>query len=100
MAGLSHHRWLIDIGDNRIAFLHKFHLLHSHWRFSFPGSRLEAMIPERAVQWLWWDGSFEYEERTIHGIDKIEAEMADYVARVSPWRGFLRIRVGGCEPVA
>jgi len=85
MAGLSHHRWLIDIEENRIAFIHKFHLLHSHWKFSFPASRLNEIPPERAVQWLWWDGSFEYEERTIHGVDQIEAELAGYVERIAAY---------------
>ena len=35
-AGLSHHRWLIDICGNEISFLHKYHMIHSHWRFALP----------------------------------------------------------------
>ena len=37
--GLTHHRWLIDIiPPDEIRFLMKYHMIHSHWRFSFPES--------------------------------------------------------------
>ena len=87
-AGLSHHRWLIDIDGSRIAFLQKFHLIHSHWRFSFPATHLRALPPERTVQWLWWTDTFSVAERTVHGVGKMEAELADYVQRIRPYAGW------------
>lgn len=86
--GLSHHRWLIDIADQHITFLQKFHLIHTHWRFSFPASHMRSLSPERGVQWLWWQDSFTYAEKTIHGVSGIEAELADYVQRIRPYPGW------------
>jgi hypothetical protein len=84
-AGLSHHRWLIEIADNRITFLQKYHLMHSHWRFSLPSSHGRSLPPERSVQWLWWDGSLEYRELTIHGVEQQETELAGFVQRTRPY---------------
>jgi SAM-dependent methyltransferase len=84
-AGLSHHRWLIDIGDGRIDFLMKYHLIHSHWRYSLPASFGATLSDEASVQWLFWDESFAYEERTIHGLDAQAAELESFVARVRPY---------------
>lgn len=84
-AGLSHHRWLIDIAETRVTFLMKYHLIHAHWRYSLPASHLRAMAPARAVQWLFWMDRFEAGERTIHGLDAQAAELAGYVARVRPY---------------
>ena len=63
----------------------KYHRIHSHWRLSFPQSYLRRMSEANRVQWLFWDSSFEYSEGTIHGVDNIEAELAGYVRRVSPY---------------
>lgn len=84
-AGLSHHRWLIDIADGRIDFLMKFHVMHSHWRYSLPASFGASLSPEASVQWLFWDGRFEYAERSIHGLDAQAAELAAFVDRVRPY---------------
>ena len=84
-AGLSHHRWLIEIEDEGIRFLHKHHLIHSHWKFSFPPAYARALKPEESVQWLWWNKSFRTEEVTLHGVDKLEQEMASFVQRIRPY---------------
>jgi hypothetical protein len=85
IAGLSHHRWLIDIDGKRMRFLPKYHLIHSHWRFSFPPAHLKRLPPERTVQWLWWEGGFEFEEVSIHGVDNQRAALAEYVRRIRPY---------------
>ena len=38
IAGLSHHRWLIDIDETAAfgRFLMKYHMIHADRRFSFP----------------------------------------------------------------
>jgi hypothetical protein len=66
IAGLSHHRWLIDIDAYSIRFLLKFHRIHS-WRYSLPPSILRDLDEESGVQWLFWENSFEYSEPVLHG---------------------------------
>jgi Methyltransferase domain len=77
--GWSHHRWLIDIVDNHVYFTMKYHKIHSHWRFSFPARNLRQLPECRRDQWLFWDGSFKYSEVTIHGPDRIGAELERFV---------------------
>lgn len=81
-AGLSHHRWLIDIDADGLTFLMKYHVIHAHPRYSLPASHLRALPAARAVQWLFWTDRFDVRERTIHGLDAQAAELAGYVARV------------------
>ncbi len=83
--GLSHHRWLIEIDGRRVRFLMKYHMIHTHWRFSFPASHARRLPPERAVQWLWWTDDFDCEEVTIHGVENQERELERFVARVCPY---------------
>ena len=85
LAGLSHHRWLIEIHDRRVVFLQKFHRIHCHWRFSLPRSWAERLPVDGAVQWLWWEGSFECEERVVHGLDAIDAELERFVQATRPY---------------
>ncbi len=85
MTGLSHHRWLIDIDGNEMVFLQKFHMINAHWRFALPPSFARQLSGERAVQWLWWEGSFGFRELTIHGLVNQEAALEDYVRSVHPY---------------
>ena len=85
LAGLSHHRWLIDIDANSIRFLQKYHLIHSEWRYSFSKSYLSRLPQAKAVQWLWWDDDFQFEEITIHGLDNQKAELFNYVQKIQPY---------------
>jgi len=86
LAGLSHHRWLIDIdpGRSHIDFLMKFHRIHT-WRLSLPAAYLRDLPPEAHVQWLFWTDGFTYAERTIHGVDKVDQELARFVAAKRPY---------------
>ena len=84
-AGLSHHRWLIDIEGSRIDFLMKYHLIHSHWRYSLPASFGASLSEAESVQWLFWDDHFEYRELTIHGLDAQREALESYVRRVRPY---------------
>jgi Methyltransferase domain len=86
--GLSHHRWLITIKDNNILFHPKYHLIHSHWRFSLRPSHFRRMAPEKTVQWLWWDDSFKISEATIHGLNNLEAELERFVRETRPYPGW------------
>lgn len=82
MAGLSHHRWLIDIDPNAIRFMMKFHSIHS-WRNSLPPAFLRTLTEQEKVQWIFWDESFKFSEITLHG-DLQVAELRRFVDSVRP----------------
>lgn len=87
--GWSHHRWLVDIGENTITFLMKYHRIHSSWRYAFPARFGRALPEHRQVQWLFWEDEFTFSERTIHGVDQIARELERFVHEHRPhpaWR--------------
>jgi hypothetical protein len=90
IAGLSHHRWLIDIdaGANSIRFLQKFHRLHN-WRNSLPKSVLRNLHEEETAQWLFWNGSFEFREDMIYGEEEQLREMEGFVKQHRPYSQLL-----------
>jgi hypothetical protein len=94
IAGLSHHRWLIDVQHRRIEFLHKNHCIHSHWRFSLPRTYLRNLPEDRKVRWLFWEDSFEFSERMIHGLAELQAELEQYVQSVRPYNT-VRLEIDG-----
>lgn len=83
--GWGHHRWLIDIVGSHVTFLMKYHTIHGSYRFCFPASVLRRLPEEKRVQWLFWDDSFSFEERTIHGVREVEQELERYVAGIRPY---------------
>lgn len=85
LAGLSHHRWLIEIEGSHIRFLMKSHKIHSHWRFSLPAEYLRRLDESKKVQWLFWTDSFSCEEVTIHDPANLEAELERFVAETHPY---------------
>lgn len=85
IVGWSHHRWLVEIDGRSIAFMMKYHTIHSHWRFSFPRSYLLRMPEQQQAQWMFWEGSFDFLEKTIHGVDEIARELEAFVARTRPY---------------
>jgi hypothetical protein len=85
MVGYSHHRWLIEIENNRVQFLQKLGLIHSHWRFSLPASFVRSMSKKEAVQWLWWTGGFEHGERILHGSQAQELALSSWIQAVHPY---------------
>ncbi len=85
IVGWSHHRWLVTIRDNDIEFLMKYHMIHRHWRFSFPRSFAICLPDNRKSQWLLWKESFTFHEKTIHGVDNIARELEEYIQQVRPY---------------
>ncbi len=80
IAGLSHHRWLIEIEDNSVRFIHKNHLIHNH-RFSLPRRYLISLPMERRFSWLYWRDIFTFEESLTLNV---EADLENFVRRVRP----------------
>ena len=87
IAGLSHHRWLIEIDEEAkdVRFMMKYHMIHSHWRFSFPPSFLRSLREEQRSSWLFWEGMFTWSEMNRVGLDAIASELQGYVARIHPY---------------
>lgn len=84
-AGLSHHRWLIDINGSEITFLMKLHMIHQHWRFNFPPGHLHRLPEAAKVQFLFWEGGFSFRERIIHGHGAMAAELERFVQSTRPY---------------
>ncbi len=82
IAGLTHHRWLIGVDQDRkhIDFLMKHHMIHSDRRFSFPRSFFQSLPESQRIAFLFWEGSFTYSERIIHGLNNVAAELSNFVA--------------------
>lgn len=87
--GWSHHRWLVDIVGTEVDFLMKYHMIHSRWRYSFPASFSRKLSVEQQVQWLFWEGSFHFSERTIHGVENIAADLESYVRSIRPYPAWM-----------
>ena len=83
--GWSHHRWLVDIHGKSVRFLMKYHVIHSHWRFSLPRSYLRRLPEDQRVQWLFWEDAFDYSETIIHGVENIVAELERFVQQIRPY---------------
>jgi Methyltransferase domain len=81
--GWGHHRWLIDVVDDRIDFVFKHHVLHGRSSDHFPAGFQETLTPEQRVEALWWEGSFEYRERVFISAEELDPYLADYVKRNS-----------------
>lgn len=82
IAGLSHHRWLIEIAGSSIRFLPKLHRVHN-WRYSLPKSVLRGLSGTDSVQWLFWEDSFEYSEVVLHGDAQLQ-ELEAFVQQHRP----------------
>jgi SAM-dependent methyltransferase len=91
IAGLTHHRWLIDVDQERadLRFLMKHHMIHADRRFSLPRSFYRRLPEEKRVSWLFWDGTFSFSERTIHGLTDIAAELEGFVRRSHRYPGWV-----------
>ena len=85
LVGWSHHRWLIDIAGEHVAFRMKYHTIHSHWRFSLPPRFVRGLPEPLHVQWLLWEGRFSFGEEIIHGVENIAAELERFVETARPY---------------
>ena len=47
--------------------------------------RAETVTEDTSVKWLWWEGSFAFEEVEYHGIAAQEAELERFVAATRPY---------------
>jgi hypothetical protein len=59
----------------------KHHVLHNRETDRFPPGFQEALPEERRVQSLWWEGSFDFDERIMVSADELDPYLADFVER-------------------
>lgn len=79
-AGWGHHRWLIDVTDNKIEFVFKHHVVHNRDSDHFPDGFQQQLTAEQRVQQLWWEGSFQYGERVTVSAEELDPYVAEFVA--------------------
>jgi hypothetical protein len=78
--GYGHHRWLVDMSDDRIDFVMKHHVIHGPEANHFPLRFYKTLSEEQKAQWMWWTGSFEYGERIILDAEELDPYLAEFVA--------------------
>jgi hypothetical protein len=79
IAGLSHHRWLVDINNNHIQFTMKYHIIHGDMLLSFPPQFIKTISPDKAISYLFWDNEFSFAETRLDGGENIYQELHDFV---------------------
>jgi SAM-dependent methyltransferase len=62
-AGHSHHRWLVSADGQALVFRMKPHFIHGSWNYHLPAATGRTLSPARRVTWLFWEGTFGFEER-------------------------------------
>ena len=93
IAGLSHHRWLIDRAGEHLQFTQKYHSIHSDFDLSFPVSYAQRLTLDDSIVRFHWKGGFTFAETTIHGSEGIRSFLSDFVAARNPssrWRFWWR----------
>ena len=86
--GWSHHRWLVDIDEARIEFVHKLHSIHSRPDQCFPSTFYEQLTVEERVQSLWWTGELVARERIFLEEEESDRYLSDFVSTVLAARGW------------
>jgi SAM-dependent methyltransferase len=80
LIGGSHHRWLVEIEGNCILFRVKHHFLHTQWKYHVPASYRRVIDPSQTIVFLFWEGSFEYQEVTGY---EFHRETSEYIASLN-----------------
>ena len=78
--GWGHHRWLVDVGEARLAFVLKHHVMHNRPSDHFPARLHGVLSAEQRVQQLWWQGSFTASERVMTSAAELDPYLAGFVA--------------------
>jgi Methyltransferase domain len=95
--GHEHHRWLVDIADGELVFMHKPHSIHHDWTLRVLPRWRARMTVEDQLQGLFWEGALPARERfligTDHGaaLDELRARLRD---RFAPSHGELLLKQG------
>src|SRR4051794_28968841 len=80
--GWAHHRWLCDVDERGIQFVHKSHALSGQPQFTIPLSYTDSRPLAERRSTLWWEGSFACGERVIMSGDEMDEYLAEAVPAV------------------
>jgi hypothetical protein len=69
LAGLSHHRWLVELKEGTLTFTQKYHMIHER-ELSFPAWYTRLLTDEQKYCYLFWEGGFAFKEQLLHGEDQ------------------------------
>jgi hypothetical protein len=67
LVGWSHHRWLVDLADGGLDFVHKPHHLHASAQLQLTTREGEMLTPEERVNALFWTDRLPARERIFVG---------------------------------
>ena len=67
--GHEHHRWLVDIEDGELVFVHKPHSIHHDWTLRVLPRWRARMTVEDHLQGLFWERELRARERVLIGLD-------------------------------
>jgi hypothetical protein len=85
-AGFSHHRWLVDLEDGGLVFVHKLHTLHVPGPDCFPPGFAGTLSEQEKVLQLWWEGELRARERIFLDVPEMfEWLRAPVAARGVHW---------------
>jgi hypothetical protein len=85
IAGLSHHRWLVELDGDHLRFTPKYHCMHAEFDLALPASYARRLTPEESVIRHYWKDRFSYAETSIHGNENIHVFLSDYVRAHQPY---------------
>lgn len=75
--GWSHHRWLVDVGSDRVDFVFKPGVLQGRAEMQVPAEVARRLTPAERVQTLFWETEFGYAERIFIEPDELDSYLAD-----------------------
>lgn len=90
--GHEHHRWLVDIVDDELVFLHKPHNIHHDWTLRVVPRWRARMTAEDELQGLFWTGEVRSRERVViyeYPLDELRERIR---ARFAPTPAELRAK--------
>ncbi len=64
-AGWYHHRWIVEIQENELTFVHKPHNLHSRWSLHVPRGVTRSLKNEDLASYLFWKDGFAFREKIL-----------------------------------
>jgi hypothetical protein len=82
--GWDHHRWLVDVYEDRLEFVMKRHRIHGSEANHFPRKYYWSLPKDARARGFFWDGSFRYRERMMLAPDDVDPYFADFVAAHRP----------------
>lgn len=65
--GHEHHRWLCELEEGEIVFMHKPHSIHNDWRLRVTPRWEKEMTLDDHLQGMFWQGELRARERVVVG---------------------------------